>query len=244
MIYFFSGTPGSGKSLDMARCILNDLKFNKPVITNFDIYPPKKLENKTLIIKDNVSLTPEFLIDFSNEYFQSHRFKEGAINLYIDECQLLFNARTWNVRGRESWNRFFTNHRHFGYDIVLSAQFDRMIDRQIRSLFETEVIHRKVNNLGLKGLYFRILFASPTLFMKIHYYYPLHEKTRVEFFRYNKRIASVYNSYDKSFVSTPTGEEVGATDKEVPTYLPDDDDMKDIIDFLAEQKLKKIQSLP
>ena len=239
MIYFFSGTPGSGKSLDMARCILNDLKFNKPVITNFDIYPPKKLQNRTLIIKDNLSLTPEFLIDFSNQYFKNHRFREGAINLYIDECQLLFNARTWNIKGRDSWNKFFTNHRHFGYDVVLSAQFDRMIDRQIRSLFETEVIHRKVNNLGLKGLYFRILFASPTLFMKIHYYYPIHEKTRVEFFRYNKRIASVYNSYDKSFVATSTGEEIEATGREVSISSPDEVKTKEIIQFQAENRLKK-----
>ena len=55
MIYFFSGTPGSGKSLDMARCVLNDMRFNRPVITNFDVYPSKRYRNKTLIIKDNTT---------------------------------------------------------------------------------------------------------------------------------------------------------------------------------------------
>ena len=199
MIYFFSGTPGSGKSLDMARCILNDLRFNRPVICNFAFYPPKKFLNKEFTILENSDLTPKFLIDYSNKYFQNHKFKEGAICLYIDECQLLFNARTWNIRGRDSWNKFFTNHRHLGYDIVMSAQFDRMIDRQIRSLFEVEVIHRKVNSMGLKGLFFRVLFASPTLFLKIHYYYPIREKLRVEFFRYSRKYASLYNSYD-SFI--------------------------------------------
>ena len=188
MIYFFSGTPGSGKSLDMARCVLNDMRFNRPVITNFDVYPSKRYRNKTLIIKDNTTLTPEFLINFSRDYFSNHHFKEGQIVLYIDECQLLFNARTWNVKGRDQWNKFFTNHRHFGYDIIMCAQFDRMIDRQIRSLFEIEVIHRKCNSMGLKGAFFRILFLSPTLFIKIHYYYPLHEKLRVQFFRYNKSL--------------------------------------------------------
>lgn len=211
MIYFFSGTPGSGKSLDMARCVLNDLRFNRPVITNFEVYPPKKYKNKELVILDNSELNPAFLIDYSKQYFEKHRFKEGQIVLYLDECQILFNARTWNVKGRDDWNKFFTNHRHFGYDIILCAQFDRMIDRQIRSLFEVEVIHRKMNNIGLKGLFFRILFLAPTLFIKIHYYYPLHEKLNVQFFRYNRKYASLYNSYSHSFVETKKAAG-GATD--------------------------------
>lgn len=210
MIYFFSGTPGSGKSLDMARCILNDLRFRRPVIANFNFYVPKKFLNRDICILDNSELNPEFLMCYSNNYFKNHKFKEGAICLYIDECQLLFNARTWNVKGRDSWNKFFTNHRHYGYDIVLAAQFDRMIDRQIRSIFEVEVIHRKLNSMGLQGLFFRFLFLSPTLFLKIHYYYPIHEKLRVEFFRYSKSYARLYNSYDKSFSADAIVSEVSA----------------------------------
>lgn len=240
MIYFFSGTPGSGKSLDMARCVLNDLRFNRPVITNFSIYPPKKLKNKKLIMLENQDLCPDFLIDFANNYFKNHKFKEGAISLYIDECQILFNARTWNIKGRDSWNKFFTNHRHYGYDIVLTAQFDRMIDKQIRSLFEVEVIHRKVNSMGLKGLFFRVLFASPVLFMKIHYYYPIHEKLRVEFFRYHRKYASIYNSYDKSFVESPSGTEAEATEKEVSASVPDDESTQDLISMLYEAKFSDI----
>ena len=201
MIYFFSGTPGSGKSLDMARCIINDLRFNRPVICNFDVIPPKRLKNKDLIcITDDRKLSPTFLYNFSQSYFQDHKFKEGQIVLYLDECQLLFNARTWNERGRSDWLKFFTNHRHFGFDIVLAAQFDKMIDRQVRALFEHEVMHRKVNNMGVKGLFFRVLFLSPTLFLKISYYYPTHDKLHVEFFRYSKKWASIYDSYATNFV--------------------------------------------
>lgn len=202
MIYFFSGTPGSGKSLDMARCILNDLRFGRPVICNFDVYLPRRFQKyqHNLLCMDNTDITVDFLRVFASDYYHSHHFKEGAITLYLDECQLLFNARSWNVSGRSEWNKFFTNHRHLGYNIILAAQFDRMIDRQIRSLFEYEVIHRKLNSLGLKGLFFRILFLSPTLFMKLTFYYPLHEKLRVEFFRYNRLWASIYDSYSTDFV--------------------------------------------
>ncbi len=49
--------------------------------------------------------------------------------MIIDEAQLLFNARDWTVKGRERWTWFFTMHRHFGFFILLCAQFDRMLDR-------------------------------------------------------------------------------------------------------------------
>lgn len=210
MIYLFSGTPGSGKSLDMARCILNDLRFNRPVICNFPINVPKRLKRKEKLFNywNNEKLTPSALVRFSELYFKGHPFHEGAICLYIDECQLLFNARTWNIKGRSDWNAFFTNHRHFGYDIILVAQFDRMIDRQIRSLIEEEVIHRKLNNMGLMGLFFRIIFLSPTLFIKISMYYPLHEKLRTSFFRYNSSYAKIYDSYSSVFIQNEYKDEL------------------------------------
>lgn len=210
MIYFFSGTPGSGKSLDMARCILADLRLHRPVICNFDVYLPKRLKkySKFLHCMDNTEITVDFLRSFADSYYKEHSFHEGAISLYLDECQLLFNARSWNVSGRSEWNKFFTNHRHLGYNIILGAQFDRMIDRQIRSLFEYEIVHRKVNSLGLKGLFFRVLFLAPTLFLRISFYYPLHEKLHVEFYRYNKAWASIYNSYSTDFVDMNIKEEI------------------------------------
>ena len=38
----------------------------------------------------------------------------------------------------------FSQHRKLGYRVILIAQFDRMLDRQIRSVLEYEYIHRKV----------------------------------------------------------------------------------------------------
>lgn len=207
MIYLYSGTPGSGKSLDMARSILMDLKSGKPVICNFDIYlkPKQQRLMKNFHMIENSALTPRYLYEFSKRYFMQHRFGEDKIILYIDECQLMFNARQWNAAGRDEWLKFFTNHRHYGFCIVLACQFDRMIDRQIRCLIETEVLHRKCNNMGRLGLFFRVIMASPTLFIKIHYYYPTKLKLRSEFFRYEKRYSSIYNSYSTVFVDGASG---------------------------------------
>lgn len=202
MIYLFSGTPGGGKSLDMARCIINDLKASRPVICNFPITIPNKLKNKADLFYywDNDVLCPQKLVEFSKEYFSTHKFKEGAICLYIDEAQLIFNARQWNMKGRSEWNAFFTNHRHFGFDIVLTAQFDRMIDRQIRSLIEIEVVHRKVNNMGWKGAFARLVLFAPTLFVRISFYYPLKERLSSTFYRYNSSYGKIYDSFSDIFI--------------------------------------------
>lgn len=195
MIYLYSGTPGSGKSLHQAIDIYYDLKFNKPVIANYTINTDIFHKNVPFIYLPNNKLTPDELVKISQEYFKNHKFKEGKLKLYIDECQILFNAREWNIKGRDDWLVFFTQHRKYGYDIYLIAQFDRMIDRQIRSLIEYEVIHRKVKNFGFWGGLFNVL-ALGGLFVAITVWYPLKEKTGSEFFKANKKYFELYNTYD------------------------------------------------
>lgn len=184
MIYLYSGTPGSGKSLHQASDIYWWLHNNKPCICNFEVntdkIKTKKLGEYYYISND--ILRPELLIKYSQLYFKNHKFKEGAIRLYIDECQLLFNAREWQQAGRKEWLSFFTQHRKYGYDIYLIAQFDRMIDRQIRSLIEYEVIHRKVKNFGKWGMFFNLV-AGGNLFVAVKVWYPMKERVSSEYFK-------------------------------------------------------------
>lgn len=196
MITLYSGTPGSGKSLHMARDIYDSIRFGGTVIANFDMNLTSiKKPKGHFIYLDNEYLTVDSLIKFSRVYFHSHRFREGAIRLYVDEAQILFNAREWNVKGRKDWLSFFSQHRKYGYDIILVAQFDRMIDRQIRSLIEYEVIHRKVSNFGKTGK--AISMASGGgLFCAVRVWYPLKEGVGSEFFKGNKRYYQLYNTYD------------------------------------------------
>lgn len=196
MIYLYSGTPGSGKSLHQAEDIYWILKAGKPVLANFevnvDFIKTKHLGEFYYI--NNEILKPEILIRYSQIYFRDHDFKEGTIRLFIDECQLLFNAREWNIKGRKEWLSFFTQHRKYGYDIYLVAQFDRMIDRQIRSLIEYEVIHRKVKNFGRWGTIFNFL-AGGNLFVAVYMWYPMKERLRSEFYKGNKKYFEIYNTY-------------------------------------------------
>lgn len=201
MIYLYSGTPGSGKSLHVARDIRDTLQVKKrPVICNFDVNP--KLRNYKALFRyvPNCDLTPDLLYDASRAYFGDRPVREDAILLVIDEAQLVFNSRTWQQAAagvtRLDWIEFFSQHRHYGYKIVLVSQYDRMLDRQIRSLIEIEVNHRKMANLGLKGMLLSLPFACK-LFIAVSYYYGMRERVGCSFLLPRRAYFRVYDSYNR-----------------------------------------------
>lgn len=198
MIYLYSGTPGSGKSLHLAERLYHLLRAGRPVICNFNINLNRIPASKRSLFnyKSNLEITPEYLTQFAQEYStKKGKIKESSLLLVIDECQLMFNARDWSKSGRDKWLSFFTLHRHWGYDVILVAQFDRMIDRQIRSLIEYEFIHRKVSNFGWRGLFLCAIFMTPKLFVSVKVWYPMKEKVGQEFFKCKKKYYSLYDTY-------------------------------------------------
>lgn len=189
MISLYSGTPGSGKSLDVARLIYYRVRIGKTVVANFPVDTdriPGKNKGEFVYL-DNEELTPAWLIKYS---MQKPR-KEGEILLIIDEAQILFNTREWGKSDRKTWNTFFTQHRKLGYEIIMVSQFDQMLDKQIRALFEYEYIHRKITNYGWRGWLLAPLLGS---FIKVQYWYPVRERVGSECFRFNKRWASIYDT--------------------------------------------------
>lgn len=201
MIYMYTGTPGSGKSLHMANVIYNRVRFNHPTIANFNINTAKikRGHPEAFLYRDNSELTPAFLRQYAAAYFKDHKFSEGKIALFIDECQIMFNCREWNAKGRDEWVKFFTQHRKFGYNIFLITQFDSMLDKQLRSLVEYQIIHRKLSNFGIKGKFLSLAMGG-NMFVGVSIWYPMKEKTGAEFFRYRKKYGDLYDSY-KTFDS-------------------------------------------
>lgn len=196
MIFLYSGTPRSGKSLHAAKTIYTRLKRKDPCICNFLIDTSKiGLKIGEYLYKPDSEITPEFLISYSKKYFKGHRVQEDKILLVIDECQLMFNAREWNAKGRDKWLSFFTQHGKYGYTILLIAQFDRMIDRQIRSLIEYEYIHRKTSNMGWRG-WLISFWAFGKLFVSVKVWYPMKEKVGQDFFTLRKKYACIYDTHD------------------------------------------------
>lgn len=208
MITLYSGNPRSGKSLHLANTALQWLKMGHNVISNFEINIDYLLLNKVTLhfkkphirikkVKDkrlgkyvylsNEDMNVEYFIKFDKENHK-RRVEEQTL-ICIDESQLKFNCREYGMSGRSEWVNFFLQHGKIGYYIILVASFDRLIDKQIRSLIEYQIKHRCVNNYKA-GKFFPI-----KTFVAIQYWYGTREKIASNFFVYKKKYSQIYDSY-------------------------------------------------
>jgi zona occludens toxin (predicted ATPase) len=196
MIELYTGTPGSGKSLHLSKLIYMRLRQKRPVVGNFPISYKGKNEYYYIEVDNVVLADPNDLIDFALGYWKAKECNpiEGHITLIIDEAQILFNSRTWNDSKRKEWIKFFTQHRKLGFNVVLVAQFDMMLDKQLRSLIEYQTIHRKVSNFGIFGFFFAFIFANK-LHVAVKIWYPIKKKTDSSFFLARKKWYSLYDTY-------------------------------------------------
>lgn len=197
MIYLYSGTPGSGKSYHAVVDIVKKLgrRDKNRVIANFPL-AGKKITDR-FEYWDNSDITISRLTAYAREH---HKLGvEGQCLIVIDEAQCIFNSRDWNGKGivhsalkkqpdsRMDWIKFFSQHRKFGFNVILIAQSDKMLDKQIRSLIEYDVKHIKMNN----GFFFFL----PTSFLAAEKWYGQRMKLGSQVIWYRKRIAALYDSY-------------------------------------------------
>lgn len=195
MIWLYTGTPGSGKSLHAAHDIVRRLKKKGGLICNFPVNDEVVKKPKTHSqYWDNSELTPACLAEYA---LNNHKIgKENQCLVVIDEAQVIFNCREFGKSDRAAWVQLFCQHRKLGYNFILITQNDRMLDRQIRALVEYQVKHRKVNNYGFGGLLLSLTFMS--WFMAIETWYGMTGKEAItgrSVFTYSKKYSKVYDSY-------------------------------------------------
>lgn len=192
-ISLYSGTPGSFKSYHAVKECITWLKIGGNLITNFPL-------NYSNVIKkpikgvyeriDNMQLTVDYLIQFAIDHHKPSVKPQTLV--VIDEASIKFNSRDFNMKDRMGWINFFANHRHFNFDIILITQQDRMLDRQIRGLIETEFKHRALKHYKLFGWLLDLIFHG--CFMCVEIWYPCKLKNDAWFYIFNKKIASCYDT--------------------------------------------------
>lgn len=196
MITLYTGTPGSGKSLYACSKILDALMADKLVITNFAVTLDKLSRWRLHWLRgmvgtlDNADMSPSKLAALSQAYWQDKPIREGRILLVIDEAGTVFNPRDWAAPDRKDWLTFFAQHRKLGYDVILIAQSDMQLDKQIRPCIEVEQRFR-CSRQFMPRLPLR-------LYLWTSYYYG-QSKTRnymlhTEVFRYHKAWGSIYDT--------------------------------------------------
>ncbi len=191
MVYFYSGTPGSGKSYHVAEDIRKALMRGKYVFSNFpvnlELVPPDRrgffihLDNAELRISSfrHYIKYPRKIADFSYlsgfvgfaQQFLNRNSKGQIIErqalIVLDEAQELFNPREWNRNDRLAWIEFFRLHRHIGYDIIVVSQDNVAIDKQIRGIFQTEVLHKNLRNYNSFAWFLSLIFGG-NFFVRIY----------------------------------------------------------------------------
>lgn len=233
MIQLMTGTPGSGKSLDVARLLIIKARAGFRIIANFPIKPTRKQIKKGRQPEywTNEEITPDNLLDYARQH---HKYgKEGQTMIVIDECQLVFNCRDFRDSNRPKWIEFFSQHRKYGFDIILVTQHDRLLDRQVRAFVEYNVIHRKINNFGVIGFILTLLRVKA--FVAVTMWYGMRERCGAEFFTYRKKLGRVYDSYQDFRIGpaawtdgegpAPAGGDLTAHAVEEPDDLADKYDM-------------------
>lgn len=195
MIIGFVGTPGSGKSYEAVKKILDNLKLGRVVYTNIDGLQVQECQEhiKNYTGLDDCALAKQlhYLNDDEMRCFWVH-VAQGAL-VVIDEVHKLFSNRDW----QSEKNRFFTEwastHRHQGFDVCLITQDIEKIDKHARSLIEWTYLFRKVNFFGglIQKSYLCYAYAGDD-----HNGKPMTKNTR----RYNPAIFRCYQSYGNAAV--------------------------------------------
>lgn len=137
-----------------------------------------------------------FAEQFLERNYRGQIIEHQAI-LVLDECQELFNSRSWNRADRLEWCSFFRQHGKYGYDVYLISQDDKVIDKQIRSVLQYEYEHRCVNNYKFLGKLLGIA-SGGRLFVCIQRMYGIKGKDshiKSKFFSGQLKFYEFYDSY-------------------------------------------------
>lgn len=228
MILIYTGVPGSGKSYHLAKTIYDLLSKGTNVISNFNVdyeqvVPKKGKKVGQFIYVNNKEFRENYykpqckahkdgefsaitgLINYARNFHKFHitskgekKYDEHQTALVFDECQNIWNSREWARKDRLVWNKFFCEHRKFGFDCYFTSQDDHLIDKQIRALFEDEFYHRKMWNFVKSediAKIFRNIFGEWFVCIKKKYGMKKKDaKMNVEYIKGDKKFFAFYNS--------------------------------------------------
>lgn len=173
MITLLQGVPGSGKTLWAMEQIYDRLRAGQEVYTNIDLVPawPAMISGRGIrkhFVPEEQLLEEAHKLQGLYTHIQAvsdlptSMAPEGSRLCIIDEAQLIFNTRDREreARGGE-WLKWFSQHRKFGFDVVLAAQDHQMLDKQLRSLGEQLVTCFNLKRLSIPLLFFGSIPIGP-----------------------------------------------------------------------------------
>tara|TARA_Y100001936_G_C16038889_1_gene650260 strand:- start:17 stop:1141 length:1125 start_codon:yes stop_codon:yes gene_type:complete len=154
MIVFHEGLPGSGKSYEAcAMHILPAIEKGRRVVTNIEGINHEKFAELSgvplpyVVEKLQCIYTPD--VDEQRQAFLEHSGKDALI--VLDEVQNLFPSERQKLS--DEWNRYITEHRHDGLDIVLMGQDRRDCHSMWRRRIQRVITFNKLSAVGMDNRY-------------------------------------------------------------------------------------------
>lgn len=122
MIVGIIGKRGCGKTLTMAKTVIDMLKKGKTIYTNFHLnkkYIDKKYHKKIHLL--------------DNEFFKNYKdFKLYNCALFIDEIYVYIDSRTSSSKRNRLWSYFINQTRKRDVDLYYTTQFFRQVELRLR----------------------------------------------------------------------------------------------------------------
>ena len=206
-VYFFSGKPGSGKSLHAAKMIDEWICKGRNVITNFpineDFWAKRRAKGKKTGMvfsssnDDFLQNGVKGLVGYAKQFHKTNddgKMIEKQTLVILDECQTMFNSRSWNAKGRSDWIILFSQHRKFGFEFLLISQHKDFVDKQIRCQFQYDYDHRNLKNFKTLGFILSLLFGG-NFFVIVVKSMDIGKKDHTEFCGARKKYYKLYDSY-------------------------------------------------
>ena len=190
MITAFLGVPGSGKSYDAVKKIVDNLKKKRVVYTDIEGMDSDDCQEvvKTLTGLDDYefSLYFHFLQNWQVKEFWKH-CKVGSL-IVLDEVHKTFNARNYGSAENNEFANWASTHRHHGYDVVLITQVLEKVEKHVREIVEWCYLYKKNNFMGkmVQNTYLRYAYMDSGTDGR-----PLKRSTHA----YDKKIFHCYKSF-------------------------------------------------
>lgn len=191
MIVFHEGLPGAGKSFEaIVHHILPALAQGRRVVTNIEGINHARFAELLNLSIDKVQdqlrciYTPD--IEEQKQAFLDNSGKDALI--VIDEIQNLFPSDRSKLS--EQWNKYISEHRHEGLDILLMGQDRRDCHNMWRRRIQRVVVFLKLSAVGQDN----------------RYKWEVHEATRPEKY---KLVTSGTRTYEKIYFSLYSSHTVG-----------------------------------
>lgn len=146
----FAGTPGSGKTYEAVKKIIDNLQYGRVIYTNIEgIEDPLCQEMiKSVTNLSDLALVRQLHILEEHQLSDFWNHIEPGCIVILDEIQKIFSSREWQSEKNKMFGYWASTHRHHGFEVVLITQNVERIDSAVRSLLEWTYVFRKVNFFG------------------------------------------------------------------------------------------------